>query len=291
MATYTSDFLIGSHDGWVLVATNPSQLEIKPAVYHPWWVAIVDTGTPAATLVGFPMGRDPSNRNETYFLPSGVTGLVYVRIATPTDSSSDEKMFFSVTATTGAGGGGTTPGTIVTNPIFVSQPNVIAAATQMIRPANATAYSINDSISNNATAGSVTAIPVTISDTNDQPVELEEILVQTTDTGPGTSSAVIRVHVFNSDPTASSGVVGGDNAAWSNKQAGWVGSFSGTMTLFSDGSRGKLSPDAGTVLITKPGTGVKTLWIQYQTLSVFTPSANSTTFDSLIKGWQGRVTP
>lgn len=291
MTTYTTDFLIAAEDGWTLVATNPSQLLIKPAIYHPWWVAITDSGAPAATVVGVPMGRDPSDRNQEYFLPNGVTGLVYVKIKVPTDSQGNEKMAFNVTATTGTGSGGSgTAGATVTNPLFATQPNVIAAGTVNTRPANTTAYAANDSVSNNATAGSVTALPVTISDTADQPVIIEEILVDSTDTGPGTASATIRIHVFRSDPTASSGVVGGDNAAWSNKAAGWVGSFSGTMVLFSDGSRGKLAPDAGTVLISNTGTGVKTLWYQIQTLTAFTPSANSTTFQATFKGWQGRLT-
>lgn len=163
------------------------------------------------------------------------------------------------------------------------------AATAITRPANVTAYSINDSISDNATAGSVTALPVTVSDTNDDPVDLTEINLDTTDTGPGTAGAIIRCHIFNSDPTASSGVVGGDNAAWSNKRAGWVGSFSGTMRLFSDGSKGVLIPDEGSVRIANVVTGAKTLFYQLQTLTAFTPSANSTVFTPRFKGFQGRT--
>jgi len=106
MATYTTDFLIRPEDGWTLVATNPSQLVIKAAVFHPWWVAITDTGTPAATVVGVPMGRDPSRRLEEYVLENGATGLVYVRIATPPNSDTSSYMAFNVTAVAGAGGGG-----------------------------------------------------------------------------------------------------------------------------------------------------------------------------------------
>jgi hypothetical protein len=165
--------------------------------------------------------------------------------------------------------------------------NVNAPA--MTRPANTTAYTALDSISDNATAGSVTANSVSLSDTNDVPIDIAEILLVSTDTGPGTAGIQIRLHVFNSDPTASTGVVGGDNAAWSNKQAGWVGSFSGTMRSFSDGSCGVLVPDEGSLRICNPVSGAKTLFWQLQTLGAFTPSANSTTFTPRFKGFQGRV--
>ena len=164
----------------------------------------------------------------------------------------------------------------------------VAGAT-LTRPANTTAYAIGDSVSDNATAGSVTALTTNdLSDTNDIPVTVMEILLDSTDTGPGTAAIQIRLHLFNSNPTSSSGVVGGDNAAWSNKKAGWVGAFSGTMTAFSDGSKGVLVPDAGTARIALPVSGAKNMYYQLQTLGAFTPSANSTTFIPRFIGYQGR---
>lgn len=176
-----------------------------------------------------------------------------------------------------------------TNPLPAVTTHFNVAATATTRPANTTAYAANDSISNNGTAGSVTATSVTVSDLNDAPVDLTEILLDTDDTGPGTAGIQIRCHVFNADPTAGSGVVGGDNAAWSNKRNGWIGSFSGTMRAFSDGSKGVLVPDEGTLRIINPVTGAKTLYYQLQTLGAFTPSANSTVFTPRFKGFQGRA--
>jgi hypothetical protein len=159
----------------------------------------------------------------------------------------------------------------------------------LTRPTNTTAYVTNDSISDNATAGSVTANSVTLSDTNDLPIEIAEILLDSTDTGPGVGAIQIRLHAFNSDPTANSGVGAGDNAAWSNKRAGWLGSFTGTMRAFSDGSRGVLVPDEGALRICNPVSGAKTIYWQLQALGGFTPSANSTTFTPRFKGFQGRI--
>lgn len=166
--------------------------------------------------------------------------------------------------------------------------NVLGAT--LTRAANTTPYSINDAVSDNATPGSVTALTTNdLSDANDIPVDILEILLISSDTGPGTANATIRCHLFNTDPTASSGVVGGDNLAYSNKQAGWIGSFSGVMRPFSDGSRGRLVPDEGTILSALPASGAKNYWYQLQTLTAFTPSANSTTFAARFKGFQARL--
>lgn len=163
-----------------------------------------------------------------------------------------------------------------------------AAGTTLTRPANTTAYTANDSISDNATAASVTAIPVTISDAVDAPVLLTEIILDTTDTGLA-ASVQVRAYLFNSDPTANTGVQGGDNAAYSQKQAGFVGSFSGTFRPFFAGGKARLVPDEGSYLIANVESSGQRLWIQYQALGSFTPSASSTTIACRLKGFQGRA--
>lgn len=170
-----------------------------------------------------------------------------------------------------------------------------AAFTTLTRPANTTAYAAGDSISNNATAGSVTALSATVSDVNDDPIFVSDILIASSDTG--LAGKKLRANLFNSDPTAATGVVGGDNAAYSNKRAGYIGTFVGTMeTGFSDGSVGRLVPSfrdanytpAGGFVVTKPTTGARTLFIQFVAEEAFTPSANSTTIIATARGWQGR---
>lgn len=176
-----------------------------------------------------------------------------------------------------------------------------AVFSTLTRPANQTPYSAGDSISDNGTAGSVTALSATVSDTNDDPVFISEILISSTDTG--LAGKRIRAYLFNSDPTASSGVGAGDNAAYSQKKAGYIGSFSGVLeTGFSDGTVGRLVPSfndsatapvpnaaAGGFVAVKPTTGAKTLFIQYQTLDAFTSSAVSTTILGTARGWQARA--
>lgn len=194
------------------------------------------------------------------------------------------------------------PVAIASNQSGLGNRAISAAFTTLTRPANTTAYTAGDSISNNATAGSVTALTATLSDVNDDPIFISEILVASTDTG--LAGKRVRAYVFNSDPTASTGVGGGDNAAFSQKVAGYIGSFSGRLEAgFSDGTVGRLVPSfqlstdttdtagspAGGFLITKPTSGAKTLFIQYQAIDAFTPSANSTTIIGTARGWQGRA--
>jgi hypothetical protein len=170
----------------------------------------------------------------------------------------------------------------------VRQKFINVAFTTLTRPTNTTPYAANDSISDSATAGSVTALSATVSDTSDDPVCISEIMVDTTDTGLGNGTS-IRAYLFRADPTASSGVGAGDNVAYSNKRNGYVGSFSGVFRLFSDGGGARLVPDEGSFVIASPSTSGTTLWIQFQTLAIFTPSANSTTLTARAKGFQGRA--
>jgi len=162
-----------------------------------------------------------------------------------------------------------------------------AAFGTLTRPANTTAYAANDAVSNNGTAASVTAQTVTLSDTNDEPVTLDRLRVSSTDTG--LSNVSLRAWLFNSDPTASSGVGGGDNAAFSQKKAGYIGTMSGTMRSMSDGAVGVLAPDEGMRIVTTPVSGARTIYILWQVLGAWTPSANSTTIDATVEGYQGRV--
>lgn len=172
-------------------------------------------------------------------------------------------------------------------------PSFAVAGTVLTRPANTTAYSAGDAISDNATAGSVTALPVTVGAENDAPLTLTEIELDTSDTGLA-AGVVVDVYVYSSDPTASSGVVGGDNAAFSNKRAGFRARFRGTFLAFSDGGKAICRPVDGDnavmpVAVVAPESGGKRLWLQYKAVTGFTPSANSTTITPRVKGFQGRA--
>lgn len=172
----------------------------------------------------------------------------------------------------------------------------VADALAVTRPTNTTPYSIGDVVANDATAGSVTPITWTISDTNDAPVAVRRIRVATTDTAPGATGASFRIWLFRSDPTASSGMGYGDNGGPGNttgaicKQGTFLGHFTGLFQAFSDGSVATLIPgDGAGEFIVRPTSSGRTLYGIMQTLTAFTPSANSTTFTATMEAFQGRA--
>lgn len=165
--------------------------------------------------------------------------------------------------------------------------NVTAAA--MTRPANVTAYAAGDAVSNNATAASVTPIGFSASDVASAPVLLTHVELLSTDTGPAAAGATFEVWLFNADPTANAGVGGGDNAAFGQKQAGFIGRLQGTFIAASDGSMAICTPVEGSFIPTTPSSGGTTVYALLKTLTAFTPSANSTTFTTTLKGIQGRA--
>ncbi|HEY4171322.1 MAG TPA: hypothetical protein VGM96_31310 [Reyranella sp.] len=166
---------------------------------------------------------------------------------------------------------------------------VIAPAAAMTRPANATSYSAGDAVSNNATAASVTPISFMASDVNNAPLLLTHVELLSADSGPATVGATFEVWLFNADPTANSGVSGGDNAAFSQKQAGFIGRMQGTFIAASDGSMAICTPVEGSFIPTTPVSGGTTIYALLKTLTAFTPSASGTTFTATLKGVQGRA--
>lgn len=194
----------------------------------------------------------------------------------------------------------TNPSSVSTRAFAIAASN---AATAGLRQANVTPYGTNDAVSNNATPGSVVAFSFTLSEANDLPVSLESMIIRATDTGPGTAAAIFRCFFYQSDPTASTGVVGGDNLTFSTKQGTFLGVMEGTFRPFSDGSVARLVPavipsigaagTAGTLtptrIISKPTLGAQTFFMLMQTLTVFTPSANSTVFTPTVEGFQFRA--
>jgi hypothetical protein len=166
---------------------------------------------------------------------------------------------------------------------------VNVAATALTRPANTTAYAAGDAVSNNATAASVTPISFAAADIRDAPMLLTHLEILSTDTGPATAGATFEAWLFNSDPTANSGVSGGDNAAFSQKQAGFLGRMQGTFIASSDGSMAMLTPVEGNFVVAPPVAAGQTIYALLKTLAAFTPSANSTTFTCTLRGVQGRV--
>lgn len=99
MAFDTTDLYIRPEDGWVLVATNPAYLMIKPENFHPWWVAVTAAGAPAAGVIGASMGRDSENRLEAFEITGIAAGEVYIMVRDPIASQPiNQKARFAIIA-------------------------------------------------------------------------------------------------------------------------------------------------------------------------------------------------
>jgi hypothetical protein len=163
----------------------------------------------------------------------------------------------------------------------------VVTASAMTRPADTTAYAANDAVSNSTTAGSVAAISLTASDLNDAPLSLERIRIETGITA-AINAVSFRVYLFRSDPTASSGIVAGDNAAFSVKKGTFIGTMTGTFRSFSDGSVAMCVPEEGARILTLPTSGAQTIYALLQTLAIFTPTSGAT-FTLTLEALQGRA--
>ncbi|AZO29437.1 hypothetical protein [Mesorhizobium sp. M1B.F.Ca.ET.045.04.1.1] len=156
-----------------------------------------------------------------------------------------------------------------------------AAAATMTRPNDTNAYAANDAIANSTTAGSVTPFSFSMSDVNDDLVTIERLRLITTDTG--VAGKALRMWLFRASPT----VGAGDNAAFSNPRATFIGSLSGTMRTFSDGSGGIFVPDEGSRIITLPTSGAKTVFGLLQTLEAIASPLAQSTWIATLEGFQG----
>jgi hypothetical protein len=121
------------------------------------------------------------------------------------------------------------------------------------------------------------------------PITIERIRIATSDTGAVTAGAAFRIWLFAADPTTSSGVTGGDGAAFSVKQGSFIGSMSGSLISgLNNGSVAICLSEAGSRIITNPVSAGVSIYALLQTLTVFTPLSAST-FTLTLEGLQGRA--
>lgn len=165
---------------------------------------------------------------------------------------------------------------VLTNSVGDVIGKLSTAAGTLTRPANTTAYAVNDTVTDSGTAG----ISVSIAPSNDTPMDLARLVITTADTGPGAASAQFEAYIYNAAVTTSA-----DNAAFTVTQAGFCGLMTGTFKAASDGSFCELTPVQGALLGAAPVSGAKTFFIALKTLTIFTPSANSTVLTLTLKGY------
>lgn len=161
---------------------------------------------------------------------------------------------------------------------------IVVSASSFTRPANTTAYTPLNAVSNNVTAGSVTPVSFTAVDINGAPLTIDRVRISTTDTGASTAGASFRVWFYQSSPT----VLAGDGAAFSTNRGTFIGSMTGNLITFGDGGVALCTSEVGSRIITLPTSSAETVFALLQTLTTFTPLSAST-FTLTIEGFQGRT--
>lgn len=142
------------------------------------------------------------------------------------------------------------------------------------RPADTTAYASGDLVANSVTAASV----VPLSWTAAARVAAGSFLVRRArlkKSTTGVTAATFRLHLYTSDPSASSGIANGDNAAWSTNHSGYVGSIDldisgATGRAFRDSAAVQGAPAVGQEINVKLASG-QTIYGLLEARGAYTP--------------------
>lgn len=157
---------------------------------------------------------------------------------------------------------------------FVGGKATIVSA-NFTRPADTTAYASGDLIANSTTAASVTPMSFTVSRINDASGMIRRAKLKKSTTT--TTNATFRIHLYQNDPSASTGITNGDNGAWSTKEAGWLGDFDCDMTsstsgrAFSDAADCQCAPAVGTDINFIPKSGSQLIYALLEARAAYTP--------------------
>lgn len=156
----------------------------------------------------------------------------------------------------------------------VAQGSVQVVSASFVRPADAAVYASGDLVANSTVAASVVPLSFTSSGATTGSVSVTRVRLKKTSVS--TTNASFRVHLYSADPSASSGIVNGDNGVWSTSIASWIGAFDVTIgTVFSDGAGGFGSPNTGSE-VSSVFTNGRTIYALVEARGAYTPSSGET---------------
>lgn len=142
------------------------------------------------------------------------------------------------------------------------------------RPADTTAYASGDLVANSTTAGSVvalswTCLPIGMGTAADGYFFIRRAKLKKSTTG--VTNAAFRLHIYGTDPAASSGIQNGDNAAWSVNDATYLGYFDfGSMVAHRDCAQMIAAPSVGAEISHSPASG-STVYGLLEARGAYTP--------------------
>jgi hypothetical protein len=143
----------------------------------------------------------------------------------------------------------------------------------LIRPLNTTAYSANDLIANNVTAGSVQVPTCTVAREVGFGGAIPRFRL-TTNVTTGWDGALLKVRFWTAAPTYTNG----DNGAYAvaTGAAGYMGKIIITLEQFGDGASGVGAPEVGSFIAFKLAAGQVIYWDIQETSGALTPISGQT---------------
>lgn len=149
-------------------------------------------------------------------------------------------------------------------------PYIAYPTANFVRPANATAYSLNKLVANNVTAGSVTPMTFTVGRVTAGAFFIRRAKIKKSSNSVTTCS--FRLHLYSALPT----VTNGDGGVWLSVESGYLGSLDVTIDKqFSDAASGVGVPIIGSDIsfVLASGTSVYGL---LEARSAYTPASAET---------------
>ena len=142
----------------------------------------------------------------------------------------------------------------------------------LTRPADTTAYTANDLVASNTTAGSVVVPSVTVMRSDGGGASIPKLLLLSNH-ATGLSGVGVTVRLWSVAPTYTNG----DNGAYAvaTGGAGYLGKFTGTFEQFGDGAAAELVPAVGSFEAIKLAAGQLLYW-DLQITSAATPQSGKT---------------
>lgn len=160
---------------------------------------------------------------------------------------------------------------------------IVVPSSNFNRPGDTTAYAVGDAVSNSTTAGSVVALSWTAARIATGNFYVRRAKIKTSSTS--VTSAAFRLHLYGADPTTSTGIVNGDNAAFSTKVGSYLGAIDITVSqAFSDAAVGIGAPNVGSEVNVVLASG-STLYGLLEARGAYTPT-NAETFTVDLEIWQ-----
>lgn len=139
------------------------------------------------------------------------------------------------------------------------------------RPADTTAYTSGDLVSNSVTAGSVTPITVTAARVNAGSGLIRRVRLTTSSTS--TTNASFRIHFYKNSPTCTNG----DNGAWLTTESTYIGACDVTIDkVFSDAAKGIGVPNTGVEINFDAGAATQNIYALIEARGAYTPTSAET---------------